>query len=93
MSDRPTPRVEVFRGKCHSYHKNDQGRTLIEEAELVERELAEAREQRDRLEDSMIRISEYWNGSENENAMADFCHFAVAESTSALAAVEGGSDE
>jgi hypothetical protein len=40
---RPTPRTGEWHGKCHSYHKNSKGRTLMEEAQLIERELAEAR--------------------------------------------------
>ncbi|MDB4314468.1 hypothetical protein N9955_00405 [bacterium] len=41
MSD--TPRTDAFAGKCHSYHKNQQGQTLFDSHEELERELAEAK--------------------------------------------------
>lgn len=42
FGERPAPRTGEWHGKCHSYHKNSKGRTLMEEAQLIERELAEA---------------------------------------------------
>jgi hypothetical protein len=51
---RPAPRTGEWHGKCHSYHKNSKGRTLMEEAQLIERELGEAREQ---LETERMRLA------------------------------------
>jgi hypothetical protein len=49
FGQRPTPRTGEWHGKCHSYHKNSKGRTLMEEAQLIERELGEAQEEHGEL--------------------------------------------
>jgi len=54
--------------------------TYIEQGlriEQLERELAEAQAQRDKLAVALNSIGEYWNKDRNDKAMFDACWYAV----------------
>ena len=49
----------------------------VEVARYLERELAEARDQREKLVNALHSICEYWNQNRNDTAMFDACWYAL----------------
>jgi hypothetical protein len=49
----------------------------VEVAHDLERELAEARGQREKLVEALNSIREYWNQGRNDDAMFDACWYAI----------------
>jgi hypothetical protein len=78
MSDAPTPRNDEFTAFCNGLDDASHLVALDKFARELERELAEAREQRDKLAEALQAFMRWADSVDVPNEVQRMCHKALA---------------